>query len=39
LINAIIIIVASVGLGLAIALGLGLKETVAKLAKKYEKKV
>ena len=38
LINAIII-VASVGLGLAIALGLGLKETVAKLAKKYEKKV
>ena len=40
LINAIIIIiVASVGLGLAIALGLGLKETVAKIAKKYEKKV
>ncbi len=40
LINTIIIvIVASVGLGIAIALGLGLKDTVARLAKKYEKKL
>jgi len=40
LINTIIIIlVASFGLGIAIAVGLGLKDTVAKLAKKYEKKI
>jgi len=40
LINTIIIIiVASVGLGFAIALGLGLRETIARLAKKYEKKI
>ncbi|MBD3155960.1 MAG: hypothetical protein GF368_04890 [Candidatus Aenigmarchaeota archaeon] len=40
LINTIIIIsVASIGLGVAIALGLGLKDTVARLAKKYEKKL
>jgi len=35
----IIVLVASVGLGVAIALGLGLKDTVARLAKKYEKKL
>jgi hypothetical protein len=34
----ILILVGSVGLGLAIALGLGLKETVAKMAKKYAKR-
>jgi len=40
LINTIIvIIVASVGLGMAIALGLGLKDSVARIAKKYEKKL
>jgi hypothetical protein len=35
----ILILVGSVGIGIAIALGLGLKETVAKLAKKYTKKL
>lgn len=35
----ILILVGSIGLGIAIALGLGLKDTVAKLAKKYVKKV
>ncbi len=40
LINIIIVImVASVGLGFAIALGLGLKDTVSRVAKKYEKKI
>jgi len=40
LINTIIVIlVASVGLGIAIALGLGLKDSVARVAKKYEKKL
>ncbi len=40
LINTIIvIIVASVGLGFALALGLGLRDTIARLAKKYEKKI
>ena len=40
LINTIIVIaVASVGLGVAIALGLGLKDTVSRVAKKYEKKL
>jgi len=40
LINTIIIIiVASVGLGFALALGLGLRDTIARLAKKYEKKL
>jgi len=34
----ILILVGSVGLGIAIALGLGLKDTIAKLAKKYSKK-
>jgi len=34
----ILILVGSIGLGIAIALGLGLKDTVAKLAKKYSKK-
>ncbi|NCN39585.1 MAG: hypothetical protein GW914_04360, partial [Candidatus Aenigmarchaeota archaeon] len=39
LINIIIIIVVgAVGLGVAIALGFGLKDTVARLAKKYENK-
>jgi len=37
--NIILILVGSVGLGIAIALGLGLKDTVAKLAKKYAKKL
>jgi hypothetical protein len=37
--NIILILVGSVGLGIAIALGLGLKETVARLAKKYSKKL
>jgi len=38
LINAILIIIlGSIGLGLAIAIGLGLKDTIARLAKKYEK--
>jgi hypothetical protein len=35
----ILILFASVGLGIAIALGLGLKDTVAKVAKKYAKKL
>jgi len=35
----ILILVASVGLGIAIALGQGLKETIAKLAKKYTRKL
>ncbi len=40
LINVIIVImVGSVGLGFAIALGLGLKGSVARIAKKYEKKI
>ena len=34
----ILILVGSIGLGIAIALGLGLKDTVARLAKKYSKK-
>ncbi len=34
----ILILVGSIGIGVAIALGLGLKDTVAKLAKKYIKK-
>jgi len=34
----ILILVGSIGLGIAIALGLGLKDTIAKLAKKYMKK-
>ena len=39
LINIIIVIlVGSMGLGVAIALGLGLKDTIARVAKKYEKK-
>jgi len=37
--NIILILVASVGLGVAIALGLGLKDTISRLAKKYEKKL
>jgi len=37
--NIILVLVGSIGLGLAIALGLGLKETVAKLAKKYSRKL
>jgi hypothetical protein len=37
--NIILILVGSVGIGIAIALGLGLKETVARLAKKYSKKL
>jgi len=37
--NIILILVGSVGIGVAIALGLGLKDTVAKLAKKYAKKI
>lgn len=37
--NIILIIVGSIGIGVAIALGLGLKDTVAKLSKKYVKKV
>jgi len=35
----ILILVGSVGLGIAIAIGLGFKDTVAKLAKKYTKKL
>jgi len=35
----ILILFGSVGIGLAIALGLGLKETVAKIAKKYTRKM
>ncbi len=35
----ILILFGSVGIGIAIALGLGLKDTVAKLAKKYTKKM
>jgi len=35
----ILILFGSVGLGIAIALGLGLKDTIAKLAKKYTKKM
>ncbi len=35
----ILILVGSVGFGIAIALGLGLKETIAKLAKKYTRKL
>jgi hypothetical protein len=39
LINSIILIlVASFGLGLAIAIGLGLRDSVSRIAKKYEKK-
>jgi len=37
--NIILIFVASIGIGIAIALGLGLKDSVAKLAKKYVKKL
>jgi len=37
--NIILILVGSVGIGIAIALGLGLKDTIAKLAKRYEKKI
>jgi len=37
--NIILILVGSVGIGIAIALGLGLKDTIAKLAKKYVKKI
>jgi asparagine N-glycosylation enzyme membrane subunit Stt3 len=37
--NIILILVGSVGLGIAIALGLGLKDTIARLAKKYSKKL
>jgi hypothetical protein len=37
--NIVLILVGSVGLGIAIALGLGLKETIARLAKKYSKKL
>jgi hypothetical protein len=37
--NIILILVGSIGLGMAIALGLGLKDTVAKIAKKYTKRV
>jgi len=37
--NIILILVASLGIGIAIALGLGLKDTVAKVAKKYAKKI
>ncbi len=40
LINAILVIIlGSLGLGFAIALGLGLKDTIARLAKSYERKV
>ena len=40
LINAILLIIlGSIGLGLAIAIGLGLKDTIARLAKKYERKL
>ena len=37
--SIILILVASVGIGVAIALGLGLKDTISRLAKKYEKKL
>ncbi len=37
--NIILILVGSVGLGIAIALGLGLKDTIARLSKKYSKKL
>jgi len=37
--NIILILVGSVGLGVAVALGLGLKDTIARLAKKYSKKM
>jgi len=37
--NIILILVASVGLGIAIAIGLGLKDTVARVSKKYEKRL
>ncbi|MCD6403234.1 MAG: hypothetical protein J7K98_02815 [Candidatus Aenigmarchaeota archaeon] len=40
LINAILVIIlASIGIGLAIAIGLGLKDTIARIAKKYEKQL
>jgi len=40
LINAILlVIVFSIGLGMAIALGLGLKDTVARMARRYERKM
>jgi len=35
----ILILVGSVGIGIAIALGLGLKDTIARLAKKYTRKI
>jgi len=37
--NMLLIIVGGFGIGLAIAVGLGLKDTVAALAKKYQKKL
>lgn len=37
--NIILILVGSVGIGIAIAIGFGLKDTIAKLAKKYTKKI
>lgn len=37
--NIILILVGSVGVGIAIALGFGLKDTVARLAKKYTKRL
>ena len=37
--SIILILVGSIGIGLAIALGLGLKDTVARLSKKYIKKL
>jgi len=37
--NIILIVVGTIGLGVAIAIGLGLKDTIQKVAKKYEKKL
>jgi hypothetical protein len=40
IVNAILlVIIGSVGVGLAIAIGLGLKDTIARIAKKYESKL
>lgn len=37
--NILLIVIGSLGLGLAIAIGLGLKDTIAAIAKKYQKKL
>jgi hypothetical protein len=40
IVNAVLlVIVGSVGLGLAIAIGWGLRDTIAAMAKKYERKL